>query len=369
MKNLKRHIIIDIPLLIILTLNGTKFNKDIRIRLNYISYLYAIIFHTFAIYTISVSAAHAIVQSDFKISLAYLSIIIQSYFLWYLFKFSQNKFFNTLECIQFHKNYLTITSNKNYKLYCLLLFIYCYPFTLSSLSTYLSYDSLDQAAFFSFGIKIRNMSLRNGLNFIGNIAYYTVYTQYPALITLSMCFLINYFKIILIEYKRQLKKLHLDVMFGHNIDILREYFNIVTSIRYLKDTLSFPLFLVIVNCFFNLYTTLAYFLQLTSPVEAAILLENTSNACMGCINLICLTLTSSRIPEELSELKVICGVLIQRHKLKYVHLEETIFLLKRIEKSETIYLTACGLVHFQRSFLLSAFGALLTYGLLVFNMK
>ncbi|GFU42631.1 DUF5641 domain-containing protein [Nephila pilipes] len=40
-------------------------------------------------------------------------------------------------------------------------------------------------------------------------------------------------------------------------------------------------------------------------------------------------------------------------------------LLRRIEKSDVIYLSACGMVNFQKSLLLSAFGAFFTYGLLI----
>ncbi|KAG8199639.1 hypothetical protein JTE90_009470 [Oedothorax gibbosus] len=157
---------------------------------------------------------------------------------------------------------------------------------------------------------------------------------------------------------------------SHNCDMLRKYLSIIKSIRYLKETLSVPLALVLINNFFGLYTTLSYFLQLESQaIDKARIAEVSVNALICLTNFICLTLMSSRIPEELSEVKTIAGVLIQKHKIKTKQKDEVLFLLNRIEKSEIIHLTACGFVEFERSFILSAIGIVLTYGLLVFNLK
>ncbi|KAG8199643.1 hypothetical protein JTE90_009474 [Oedothorax gibbosus] len=159
-------------------------------------------------------------------------------------------------------------------------------------------------------------------------------------------------------------------VFSHNSDMLREYLSIIKSIRYLKETLSVPLTLVLINNFFALYTTLSHYLQLTTePNDTARTVEVSVNALICLTNFICLTLMSSRIPEELSEVKTIVGELIQKHKLKIKQKDEVLFLLNRIEKSEIIHLTACGLMDFERSFILSALGNVLTYGLLVFNLK
>ncbi|GFY70657.1 hypothetical protein TNIN_321071 [Trichonephila inaurata madagascariensis] len=43
-------------------------------------------------------------------------------------------------------------------------------------------------------------------------------------------------------------------------------------------------------------------------------------------------------------------------------------IFKRMEKKDVIFMSACGMVHFKRSFLLSAFAALFTYGLLLMNL-
>ncbi|KAG8199640.1 hypothetical protein JTE90_009471 [Oedothorax gibbosus] len=104
-------------------------------------------------------------------------------------------------------------------------------------------------------------------------------------------------------------------------------------------------------------------------MDTARTLEVSGIALISLTNFICLTLMSSRIPEELSEVKTIAGVLIQNHKVKTKQKNEVLFLLNRIEKSEIIHLTACGLMEFERSFILSALGNVLTYGLLVFNLK
>ncbi|GFU57846.1 hypothetical protein TNCV_2705851, partial [Trichonephila clavipes] len=73
---------------------------------------------------------------------------------------------------------------------------------------------------------------------------------------------------------------------------------------------------------------------------------------------------SSRIPEAISKIKTIAGFLIDKYPHDLKQFEE-IKLLKKIKEKEIIYLSAGGIVKLKKSFLLSSFGTLLTYGLLI----
>lgn len=363
-KYLQKYRIIDIPLFIIFSLDGAKLSKNC---LKYIFFINVFFFHVIGIYTICISVAHSFEEVDFKMNLAYLSSTVLVYTIRYLLVFIADKMYITIELLKFYKRHFPMSSNNRYTVYVWLSTIYCTPLILTISSTYLSYRNIEQASFFSFGIKIQDMTKRNVLYVIGNISYYSFYMQCPSVTVLSICLLINSFDNVLIAYKRHLKNFKLDS--DNNIGILKGYFHIMQSIIYLKNMLSFPLLLIIINSFFNLYTALAYFLKISSPVDASIVLETASHALTACVILICLTFISSRIPEKILDVKMTAGTLIQRHKMKTLNMDEVFFLLDRIEKSETVYLTAGGMIDFQRSFLLTAFGTLFTYGLLIFNIQ
>lgn len=363
-KPLQKYKIIDIPLFIIFSLDGHKLSKHC---LKYIFNFYVILFHVVGIFTICISVAHSFVEADFKINLAYLSSIVLVYILRYLLVFSTEKICIAIELLNLYKRHLTMTPSKKYTVYIWLSAIYCFPTILAIFSTYTSYGNIDQASFFSFGIILQDITWRTFLNVIGNILYYSFYLQYPSVTVLSICLLINHFGNVLITYKRHLKNMKLDS--DNNIRLLRGFFHILKSIRYLRNILSFPLLLITINSFFNLYTSLAYFLKFRTSTDMAIMFETASNALTACVILICLTFVSSRIPEKLLETKLAAGNLIQRYKMKNLHMEEMFFLLDRIEKSETVYLTAGGMIDFQKSFLLTACGTLFTYGLLIFNIN
>ncbi|GFQ69498.1 hypothetical protein TNCT_616431 [Trichonephila clavata] len=77
---------------------------------------------------------------------------------------------------------------------------------------------------------------------------------------------------------------------------------------------------------------------------------------------------SCRIPESMMKIRRV-GLLIDEHQHDSSKAAEEITLLKKIKKKEIIYLSVGGIVDLERSFLLSAFGNLFTYGLLIYNLK
>ncbi|GFQ83064.1 hypothetical protein TNCT_193721 [Trichonephila clavata] len=74
---------------------------------------------------------------------------------------------------------------------------------------------------------------------------------------------------------------------------------------------------------------------------------------------------SSKIPESMSKIKATVEVMLDENKFHDSDEKKAQFLLKRIEKKSIIYLSVCGMVDLKRSFLLSAFGTLFTYGILI----
>ncbi|GFY70656.1 uncharacterized protein TNIN_321061 [Trichonephila inaurata madagascariensis] len=93
------------------------------------------------------------------------------------------------------------------------------------------------------------------------------------------------------------------------------------------------------------------------------------SASIGIFVIVSLTICNSRIPEMMLKIKATTGSIIDKYKFDKLTYKGTIDVLERMEKKDVIFMSACGMVHFKRSFLLSAFGALFTYGILLVNLK
>ncbi|GFY62865.1 hypothetical protein TNIN_278951 [Trichonephila inaurata madagascariensis] len=76
-------------------------------------------------------------------------------------------------------------------------------------------------------------------------------------------------------------------------------------------------------------------------------------------------MSSSKIPENMSKVKATVEVMLDENTFLSTDEKKAQFFLKRIEKKSVIYLSVFGMVDLKRSFLLSAFGTLFTYGILI----
>ncbi|GIY16070.1 uncharacterized protein CDAR_126231 [Caerostris darwini] len=99
------------------------------------------------------------------------------------------------------------------------------------------------------------------------------------------------------------------------------------------------------------------------------LVEMGSNAFTGVVLISLPTIYCSKIPECMSKIKITLRKLIDRLRLRHLDRVREICLLERMEKHDIVYLTACKMVDFKTSLLLSSFGSLFTYGLLVLNLQ
>lgn len=356
------------PVQMILTLSRVKFRNNIRVILNYAFSLHIFAFHISGIYILSVSVLVSN-GNNYKVKIAYTFILILSFGLWYSLVFRMKRNQTLINSIKCHLFILKIISRKKHTVRILMCYLYCYPVIVAAIYAYIGYIYNIEDPFFSFGVVIEDIKLRTFIHFIGNTAYYIIFMQYPSVVALYMCLLISICGKFLIEYKRQLKTSKLDAMLVHSTyTVTSEYFKILKTLRHLKSLLSVPLCLITASSYFNLYTALDYVLRKKGYIDIYVI-ETYNNAFIGSATIILLTICSSKIPEFQSEIKVTAGILIQRYKLETIYSNKVLFDLDRIEKSEIISLTACGLFYFKRSFLLSAYASLFTYGLLIVNLN
>ncbi|GFY72255.1 uncharacterized protein TNIN_333951 [Trichonephila inaurata madagascariensis] len=108
---------------------------------------------------------------------------------------------------------------------------------------------------------------------------------------------------------------------------------------------------------------------LKEEITPFVILEICSNGIAGVAVIFSLTICCSKIPDYMLRTKMTARTLIDKYVLNEFDDDKTVPLLKRIVEKDAIYLSAGDIVYFKKSFLLSSFGTLFTYGLLIMNFK
>ncbi|GFT11318.1 uncharacterized protein TNCV_1144141 [Trichonephila clavipes] len=262
-----------------------------------------------------------------------------------------------------------IARNKiwEYLLVFLLVLNFTSPLLLAVLYVYLTRDEKGVTEFWTLGYEFQEKRFGMIINFIGEYSYFAVYVEYPCLCTLSVCVLVHRYGLLLLQFDEGLRKMEFSMFSTKCFRIVNRYTEIEKKILLLKDTLSAPMFIMLLGSFFNIYTALSNTLQ--EEVPSYDWIELGSNASTGTIIIFSLTFCCSRIPENMLKIKTSLGLLIDKHQFKYRNGNEELKCLKRIEKKDVIYMSAGDVVDFRISFLLTAFGSLLTYSILIVNLN
>ncbi|KAF8767188.1 hypothetical protein HNY73_020176 [Argiope bruennichi] len=249
----------------------------------------------------------------------------------------------------------------------ILVLIFSFPMALAAVYAYLAYEAEDVASLWIYGYDIYNKNYRAAVHFICSYTYFANCAGFPCHVTLSVCLLVHNYGYILIRMKKHLSTVHITDATVMHSRILEDYSIMEEKFRVLQDSLSFPLFLLLLICFLNLFTVLSAGLQL--DIAAHHMVELCSCTVTGTAILFTLAYFCCKISDQAMEMKVTVGSFIDKHQFSYFKGVKDVFLLYRVEKKDVIYLSACGIINFKRNFLPSVVGTLFTYGLLISNLK
>ncbi|KAF8767247.1 hypothetical protein HNY73_020231 [Argiope bruennichi] len=156
-------------------------------------------------------------------------------------------------------------------------------------------------------------------------------------------------------------------LIGNGAEALKCYNILEENICLLKQTLSKPLFAILLTSSINLYYALDFCLKEDELVfySIAFLID----ASVGILAILSIIIYSSKIPETIKKIKKTAGCLIERQQISVLNKGMDVSFLYRLEKKEVIFLSAGGMVDLKMSLLLSIIGALFTYGLLLLNLE
>ncbi|KAF8766506.1 hypothetical protein HNY73_019560 [Argiope bruennichi] len=303
---------------------------------------------------------------DIKLSLVYMSPTAFSIVLWYSMLCQKNNVRNLISSLKSHPATVPFKKLLSYFVSMILLVFLIMPFCLASVATYTANEAKCLSNFWTFGITLENQIYKMGAHFVGEYMYYSVYFEFPCVAVLSVYLMIHYCGNNLLQCNYNAKNMDYLELTVKGIDVQEDYRIIEENIRLLKKILSLPLFVILLNSLFNLYVVLTYCLK--DKIPPCMMVELTVSALTGVIIISSLIIHSAKISENMLKMKETINFLIEKHQLHIQDKGREMSILKRIEKKDIIYLSACGMIDFKRNLLLTAFGSLFTYGLIIFKL-
>lgn len=149
-----------------------------------------------------------------------------------------------------------------------------------------------------------------------------------------------------------------------------EFFEIVNFLHTLNKTLTEITCFLILHCLEGIFGALfAVSLRIIFNIAITDVINLLYCGICSIIMTVYFSICCSKIPENLLEIKRTVRNFL--NSCGYCHLisKHNLFYLMRIETEDIVYISVCGMFHVTRSYILSALGFLLTYGLLIINLK
>lgn len=303
--------------------------------------------------------------------LAYILLSIKSFLIWYFLIAKRKVLTNIVQKLyMYHTKYNAREYNSSYFIKAILITMLLLPTLISTfLRTAFEFELVDTHAYWIFEHEIQNNILREIVNFYGNLLHFTCCT-FTVFLTLSLCMVFYRWGDVLAYYNKLLKAHFQTKTLNQCLPLLKEFFDIINTLRKLNKVLSYHSFLVIVWAVATIFTTVFAVVMLQDMLARPVYLtEIIFNCVCGILMLVSYTLCCSIIPEQLDEIKKTSRDLVRICGCNHFIFREITFYLSRIEKEDIVNISACGLFELRRGFILTAIGTTLTYDLLIISFN
>lgn len=369
-KNLKTLIYIEPTIWTILALSGTQIKNVNEKCKKYVSLFYISVINISAVYITSVSVISLENLPKNKLFISYLIIDLLSILIWYAMKFSKKKLARLVLKLAMYGNRYHVPHISKHKIVnCGFLLMFLILFATPPLESYFDvYISANITVSYTFKYELKDKNIQMATVIIGSTIYCLSHICIPCTTTLTICMLIIRCDEVLEMYCHKLKML---VNFRSNkvVEILREYFDIINLVKLLKAVISIPSFVILTYNFIYLYSILAALLLPGSQVlPPSVILHAFNISLASSYMIIALNLCASQVPGHMEDIRNEVSNLAMVHKSQQPFDRNVPFLIDRIEKKDIIYISACGMIDFRKSFFISAIGSFFAYGLLIINM-
>lgn len=363
-------VIKDQSLLDILVVTGLSYSQKKRSRMKYLS---ALIFFLYCITTFHFIMAYlyCAIKGKPKIGAAFLFVATNSFLVYYLLYIRRKKISSImLKLFNYRSRYYPVENSSS-------TFVRIFIFAMSlaillvnQIVLFISDSSPHSVNYWAFDLILQGIGKIMILILI-NISQFISFSFQPFL-TLILSIIFYKFTEVLNVYNRNLQHQLREMNKQKILVATEDYFNIQQTILKLHQVLNYPTFFIIVYASNFIFSSVLLGMKSGNRFfsDFSIFLDVVTGIAIGVLILIPYTIYSSMMTEKLFEIKKSV-----RDKLNELARNEkqwtpqcVLQSLKRIEKDEINYMSACGLFHVSRGFILTAIGAWLTYDLLIINL-
>ena len=313
--------------------------------------------------------AFKIRNKQYKEGVSFLLLPLNSALIWY-FAYSRKKEIAALvlQIYSLHKKFKTSRKSSKYITPFIILTLII-PYIICIVNQKFIHLKLKKFPEFAFDCEVSSMIWKRIIIFYANIAFLVFCVCFPFYLTISFSILFLRCSDVFSGYKRVLER-ELKKKAIKNIKVLKTFFDITNTARCLTDQLKNVSFFIIFYGLAGIFTiilriSLGKFLSYDYGYIIFVMYH------IACSILIVLsyTLCGSSISESMMEVKRTVREFLNGCNYQNFAEQQSIYYLKRIESEEVVYISVCGLLYLTRSFLLTATGAIITYGLLIINLN
>lgn len=306
--------------------------------------------------------------SHYKEGITYLLLPVFCALMWY-FAYSRSKeISDVLLKISNYRKKVGLKKSRSY-IMTLLIIVLLSPLIMCIFSQIILDLETKSIIYYAFQYEIRSKILRRIILFNGNFVYLVFCVGFPIYLTFCLNILFYRCSDMLFNYNAELQT-ELRSKANVNIEILKTFFNMTKLMKKLDHAVMHLSFLIV---FYSLHAVFSVLLTMSIDVHYKFKTEYLSFEIVyftfSTIMFVSYAICCSMVPENLITIKSTVREFMNEYA-PFVHVtKQNVYYLQRIENEEIVYMSACGLFPLTRSFILSAFGAIFSYGLLVTSLK
>ena len=351
-------------LLSLIGIYGDRCKPCVKIISMFIIFLY----HTSMIFYL-VASCKFILYKNFKIGLTFLFLGLNSTFIWSTLFMKRKKILALILKMYYFRKQCNIRSASLFFDRLIITTMILVLFTLSEVQFLMAtYDSKNVQEFWTLQLKISEGIPLIMFNIITGLLYFVGFS-FPIVMTFIFSVMLSKCTEILQFYSKSLQTQILGTSNNELTKLFTDFLQMKKVVSEMIEVTNFTLLLIVVYSLFIIFASIYNIMQFKDAVTYAVLLDTLFSFLSGITILLMCSISSSMIPESLSEIRQIARERINEHVLSIVPSisKNALLCLRRIETEKIIYVSVYGLFRLTKSFILSATGMIFTYDLLIIN--
>ncbi|GFQ99677.1 uncharacterized protein TNCT_614671 [Trichonephila clavata] len=220
----------------------------------------------------------------------------------------------------------------------------------------------------AYGYELKDFSvIFKMLLFVNVNMYESLQIIFPGILTCTYCTVCYRLSKLLVRHNKKVLNISQTLHFMSSTHLVKEYFTILDVVDLVQKIFSEPVFLLVMMHSVHMFSMMAYYLSFTADqFSVVIITESIIVSSTTALSTIIIIIYASKV---VMKMKIVQNT--------YRRCKESFILNSKYKYDINIQLaidrklqdlSACDVVIFQKSLILSLAGALLTYGLLIFQI-